>query len=87
MDALTTFGLWMSVALSHTITAAAPAASADLRIVPRLPGFSTASVTITSAFSGSDRSSRRTETCGPTMSSPSGRSLYAIFAKHALVQV
>ena len=52
-----------------------------------MPGFSIDSVTITSAFSGSLKSASPTETCGPTMSRPSGRSLYAIFAKHAFEHV
>ena len=75
VDARTTFGLCTSVVRSQTMTAAAFAASAERRIVPRLPGFSIASVTRTSAWSGSFRSARVTETCGPTISKPSGRSL------------
>ena len=51
-------GLYMSVSGSQTITASTPAASALLRIAPRLPGFSTDSRTTTSGFSGRQRSSR-----------------------------
>ena len=77
----------MSVVRSQTITAATFAASAERKIVPRLPGFSIASVTITSAFSGSFKSTSLIDTWGPTISKPSGRSLYAIFSKQTFEQV
>ena len=75
VEARTTFGLCMSVVRSQTMTAATFAASAERRIVPRLPGFSMASVTMTRAFSGSFSAESGIETCGPVMRRPSGRSL------------
>ena len=52
-----TFGLNRSVPPT-AITAVAPTASAERRIAPTLPGFSTSSVTTTSGIAGSARSAR-----------------------------
>ena len=57
-DARIAFGLNRSVRGSAAITASAPAPSAERRIAPRLPGFSTPSMTTTSGSSrGACRSS------------------------------
>ena len=86
VEARTTFGLCTSVVRSQTMTALAFAASALRRIVPRFPGFSMDSVTMTSALDGRSRFERRLVTWGPTINSPSGRSLYAILRKAAFEQ-
>ena len=84
MLARTTLGLLMSVRSSQTMTASTPAASAERKMVPRFPGFSTDSATTKNGAVDLRRKSAIVERiCGPSASRPSGRSLYAIFSKTA----
>ena len=59
----------------------APTASAERRIAPRLPGFSTSSVMTTSGAGERARSSRRVDGVATTRTIPSARSPYARRAK------
>ncbi len=82
-----TFGLARSVRGEAAMTASTPAPSAVRRTAPALPGFSTASTTITSGSSGSVRSSSRRRGARMTASRPSARSPNAILPKAASVVV
>ena len=78
--ARTTFGLNTSVPEPQTTTPSTPAASADLYIVPRFPGFSVAGLIRNKLFGGTCISFIGHAGLGATASSPSEFSRTDIFA-------
>ena len=85
--ARTTFGFNTSVPALQTTTPSTPAASADLNMVPRFPGFSVAVLTRKRPFAGTVISPNDHAGLGATANNPSEPSRTDIFANTAELTV